>query len=117
MASSRKKSKSTKPQAPSIFVPPVAPVAASGLGVAPRLQESAGMRADARLAGQKSDKFPKGGTAFEAWCAERGVHIRDKRQIEFWEELLAEFAERPIHGHRRGPSGGTHRANSSALRR
>ena len=116
MAGPRKK-KQAKNGNPSIFVPAPKPSDAAGLGAAPRRIVEAGMRVAAQLAGKKSRHFPKGGSAFEAWCAEKGVHITDTRPIEAWEDLLKEFAARPVHGLRRGPDGGDHRANKRDLRR
>ena len=88
MAGPRKK-KQAKSGNPSIFVPAPKPSDAAGLGAAPR-----------RIVE-----------------AEKGVHITDTRPIEAWEDLLKEFAARPVHGLRRGPDGGDHRANKRDLRR
>jgi len=67
-------------------------------------------------AGSESPLFPKGGRAFRVWCKARGITAREKRSAEEWEGLLQEFADRPIHGLRRGPDGGNHRPNPSALK-
>jgi hypothetical protein len=62
-------------------------------------------------AGEASKLFPKGGTAFGTWLrTEKGIDPNERRLVEDWQALLEEFAARPIHGHRRGPSGGNHRA-------
>jgi len=73
-------------------------------------------RTTAKSAGDSSTKFPHGGDSFEMFCRERGVSPHSRRTAEEWEALLAEFAERPIYGHRRGPDGGNHRPNPAALR-
>ena len=97
-------------------VPPV-PEAAAGIGVNVSRARSKSLRVDARRAGSKSDRFPKGGGAFARWCASKGIHTLDTRPIEEWEELLEEFASRAVHGLRRGPDGADHRPNARDLRR
>lgn len=109
MASRKKKTTNSGPTLPTL---PPAPEVPAGIGVrAVRKREDRSLRVNARLAGSKSAKFPKGGTAFEQWCAARGIHTLDKRPIEEWNELLEEFASRPVHGLRRGCDGGDHRPN------
>lgn len=78
---------------------------------------SSPLKTKAKYAAEKSDLFPKGGEAFEKWCASQGISPRERRTSEEWSALLEEFASRPIHGLRRGPDGGNHRANKSSLRR
>jgi hypothetical protein len=55
----------------------------------------------AMTAGEASSLFPKGGEAFTTWCSqEKGLGLTERRTEDEWASLLAEFAERPIHGHR-----------------
>ena len=75
------------------------------------------LKTKARYAGDNSGLFPKGGEAFERWCASKGISSRERRSADEWSDLLEEFASRPIHGLRRGPSGGNHKASKSDLRR
>lgn len=51
-----------------------------------------------------------GGAAFERWLADAGHDPSEMRTEADWQPLIEQFAARPIHGHRRGPSGGNHRA-------
>ena len=56
----------------------------------------------AMSAAEASKLFPKGGSAFTAWCArEKGLTATERRTEAEWADLLTEFAARPIHGHRR----------------
>ena len=75
------------------------------------------LKSTARYVAANSSLFPKGGEAFERWCAAQGVSSRERRTKEEWSALLEEFASRAIHGLRRGPDGGTHRPNKRDLRR
>ena len=104
------------PSAP--FVPPRnkrKPVA--GLGVTHASgTASRGLETTAGYAGHTSKLFPHGGAAFEVWCSAKGINSREKRSTAGWADLLEEFANRPIHGLRRGESGGNHRANARDLR-
>jgi len=56
----------------------------------------------ALTAAEASKLFPKGGEAFTTWCArDKGLGPAERRTEAEWADLLAEFAARPIHGHRR----------------
>ena len=102
-----------------IELPKASRPVADGLGVdqSARSATPSPMRSNARYAGSKSGLFPKGGEAFERWCSDKGISPRERRSQAEWSELLEEFANRPIHGLRRGPAGGNHRANKRDLRR
>lgn len=63
----------------------------------------------ASAVGSVDGRFPKGGTAFAAWCRAQGIDPNERRTAQGWDELLSAFADRPIHGHRRGTHGGTHK--------
>ena len=69
----------------------------------------------ASSAGESSRLFKKGGDAFAAFCHSKGIDFNQKRPADDWDTLLAEFAEQPIYGCRRGPSGGDHRPTPEAL--
>ena len=112
----RKKKKSVEGSAATLPKLPELPKAPAGIGARAVRDRSKSLQANARLAGSKSTKFPKGGGAFERWCADRGIHTLDKRPIEEWNELLEEFASRPVHGLRRGCDGGDHRPNPRTRR-
>lgn len=60
-------------------------------------------------AATRSDLFKAGGSAFTRWLIEQGIDPVLKRIESEWQDLLTKFATRPIHGHRRGPNGGSHR--------
>lgn len=67
--------------------------------------------------GRTSGQGDKGGEAFATWCHRvHGIDTRERRPQSEWEALLAEFAARPVHGHRRKSVGGNHRPNRSDLR-
>lgn len=58
-----------------------------------------------------------GGRAFARWVKlTKGLSPNLKQTAKEWEPLLEEFAARPIHGHRRGSTGGNHRINSQHRR-
>ena len=64
-----------------------------------------------------STLFPKGGEAFARWAqAEKGIEPHVRMTEAEWAPLIEEFANRPIYGHRRGPSGGSHRINDQHRR-
>ena len=52
-----------------------------------------------------------GGPAFARWCSENKTDPTVPRTRAEWEPLLKQFADRPLHGHRRGAKGGNHRMN------
>jgi hypothetical protein len=115
----RKAASPSRGDSPSVpFVPPRKKrKAAPGLGVTHAVSStSRGLETTARYAGHTSKLFPHGGAAFEVWCNEKGINSREKRSTEDWSALLEEFANRPIHGLRRGEAGGNHRANARDLR-
>jgi hypothetical protein len=61
-------------------------------------------------AATRSDLFNAGGSAFARWLQEKGINPGVERKTEEeWQPLLQEFASRPVHGHRRGAKGGSHR--------
>lgn len=63
-------------------------------------------------AAEASERFPKGGAAFQMWVERtHGIDPGERRTAAEWAELVEEFASRPIHGHRRGRAGGNHRVN------
>lgn len=68
-------------------------------------------------AGEESTLFAHGGEGFEAFCRAKGINPRQRRPVSAWTDLLDEFNSRPIHGHRRGSEGGSHRPNARSLRR
>lgn len=72
-------------------------------------------RVTAREAGEASLLFPKGGEAFASWCASSGIDPLVKRLSSEWDSFLYAFSRRPIHGHRRGEAGGTHKPNAAQL--
>jgi len=57
-----------------------------------------------------------GGAAFDRWCRDNGIDPSIRREAKDWEELLQQFADRPIHGHRRTKTGGNHRINKAHRR-
>lgn len=65
------------------------------------------MRAD--RAGERSALFPAGGTAFVAWLRTQGIDPNARRTEAEYQDLLQQFADRPIHGHRRAGGRPTHR--------
>lgn len=114
--------------------PPVKLAEGTGLPAKPqkRPQKSVGVRAANRsvgvegrrrsvtaiVAAEASTLFPAGGEAFGRWLERhKGIDPLTLRQQEEWEPLLVEFANRPIHGHRRGRNGGNHRINPAHVRR
>lgn len=49
-------------------------------------------------------------SAFSAWLREvKGIPSGTKKTSAEWLAFLPEFQNRTVHGHRRGPSGGSHR--------
>lgn len=66
-------------------------------------------RMSAHEAAERSGLFIKGGSAFTRWLMDEGIDPILKRVEAEWQELLSKFAKRPIHGHRRGKKGGSHR--------
>jgi len=54
----------------------------------------------AAQAAEMCSLFPAGGSAFTRWLEKAG-HPMDAQSLVAWEPLLREFANRPIHGHRR----------------
>ena len=98
------------------------PTPAKKEGVSVGVQQPSGhrakaMRTNARQIAGDSKLFPKGGSAFERWCSDKGISPKERRTSEEWSSLLEEFASRPVHGLRRGPDGGNHRPNAKDLRR
>tara|TARA_R110002126_G_scaffold36707_19_gene111400 strand:+ start:1155 stop:1523 length:369 start_codon:yes stop_codon:yes gene_type:complete len=69
----------------------------------------------AKQAGARSTLTPGAGEAFAAFCREQGHDPAQRRAPAFYDDLLTEFAERPIHGHRRR-GGGTHKRNRADIR-
>jgi hypothetical protein len=63
----------------------------------------------ASIAGSADGRFPKGGAAFAVWCKAQGIDPNERRDAQGWDKLLSAFADRPIHGHRRGAAGGSHK--------
>jgi len=112
-----RKKKTTKTTEGGIYVPPSKRSKAKGLGNQALTKSKSPLKGTARYAAEQCDLFPHGGEAFERWCSDKGISARDVRSIGDWHPLLEEFAARPIHGHRRGAEGGTHRANKCDLRR
>ena len=102
---------------------PPAPKVATGDAVvlpvkAPRVQVPAGIarpvyrgtrRVTATIAASADNRFPKGAGAFAVWCKGQGIAPTERRTAEEWDSLLSAFAARPIHGHRRGSHGGSHK--------
>lgn len=106
-----------KKQTPKIHVPPKkVREKPAGIGVQQEAEKASPLHVLPKYAAAKSSLFPKGGEAFEQWCVSKGISAREQRTTKQWESLLQEFAERPIHGMRRGKSGGSHKANSSDFR-
>ena len=66
-------------------------------------------RVTASIAASVDLRFPKGSASFAVWCQRKGVDAQERRTAEQWDDLLSEFARRPIHGHRRSTGGGTHK--------
>jgi len=76
-----------------------------------------GRRMGAAAAGEAFEAFPAGGSAFARWLQDAGLASPgERRTAEGWADLLAEFAARPIYGHRRGRAGGNHSPNPQHLR-
>ncbi len=96
----------TKPQQPAVSVGVKSESKAAAVG---------GMLVSASSAGESSKLFPRGGDAFAAFCQARGINTNQKRKAEEWSQLLEEFANRPVHGCRRGPDGGNHRPSPESL--
>jgi hypothetical protein len=91
----------------------VASVRRSNVGVA---DESQKRKVTAYNAGEACSLFgvrqgKGGGAAFERWCRESGIDPDARREEKDWAADLQRFADRPIHGHRRGKAGGNHRIN------
>lgn len=59
-----------------------------------------------------------GGEAFLRWLATEHPEVKSTARMsaEEWQPLLSEFADRPIHGHRRTSRGGNHRINKQHRR-
>lgn len=118
----RKKNRPKGPRVASgaeIALPASQPVTTNSVGVVDVRRRPA---QDERMlrpgrAASESSLFPKGGEAFEAFCRAKGIDPRKRRPASEWSTLLEEFNSRPIHGHRRGPEGGSHRPNARSLRR
>lgn len=55
----------------------------------------------AAMAGQMSSLFPAGARAFAKWVAAQGVPPDARMSLAEWQPHLVQFAQRPIHGHRR----------------
>ena len=91
------------------------PVSVGVTGTAPAPVKAGGHFVSAASAGASSSLFDKGGDAFAAFCQDKGININQKRQADEWTALLQEFAEKPIHGCRRGPEGGDHRPSPESL--
>ena len=66
-------------------------------------------RVTASIAASADNRFPKGAGAFAVWCKGQGIAQTERRTAEEWDSLLTAFAARPIHGHRRGADGGSHK--------
>lgn len=109
---------------------PVAPVSAKGdhIALPPRrvvseakpvhAKTATPRKTTAAKAGTASTLFPSGGAAFAAWCKRKGIDPERPVPEAEYNDLLTEFAARPIMGHRRTGSGGpNHRANREDLRR
>ncbi len=104
-------------------IAPTAPLQATGDAVllpvkASRPQVDAGIarplyrgsrRVTASIAASADTRFPKGAGAFAIWCKGQGIPLTERRTAEEWDSLLTLFADRPIHGHRRGEHGGSHK--------
>lgn len=95
--------------------PQPAAVSVGVTGLAPAQVRAGGHFVSAASAGSSSDLFDKGGDAFAAFCHDKGININQKRQADEWNALLQEFADKPIHGCRRGPEGGDHRPSPESL--
>ena len=119
----KKKAKAETSPAPAIVAQgiappptqPASPDVSVGVQGDPPQVATGGPIISAAMAGSDSSLFKKGGDAFAAFCAAKGIDTNQHRKAEEWSELLDEFAARPIFGCRRGPSGGDHRANAESL--
>ena len=115
MPTRRRKQKESKES--KIHVPPSKKrEIVAGIGVEQPPEAEIPLRVTPKYAGNQSSLFPKGGEAFANWCEAKGISAKEQRSSKEWEALLKEFADRPIHGLRRGESGGTHTPNPSDLR-
>jgi hypothetical protein len=121
-----RKKKPEEPVAPRIasgisFPGRTPPRPANPVGVtAVRRQDAGGARprtSGAFAAAEACDLFGRpnkgGGASFSRWLQLNHPEIRPEARLsaEEWLPLLTEFADRPIHGHRRGQKGGNHRIN------
>lgn len=77
---------------------------------------SAPRRTGASDAATACELFPSGGAAFEQWIKDQGMRGDERLSAAEWAPILAKFAARPIHGHRRGSAGGSHAPNRTDLR-
>lgn len=100
--------KTTKPP-PAPRTPPVSVGVTSVWDREPDPQALAERKVTGPVAAEAYPGFREGGAAFAAWCREKGIDPDLKRFESDWTPLIIEFESRPIHGHRRGPGGGTHR--------
>ena len=67
-------------------------------------------------AAEASELFSHGGSSFAQWAVRKGVTPGTRKTAADWRPLLAEFAARPVHGHRRTAAGGTHTINKQHRR-
>lgn len=110
----RKKKTEENPTAPSTLVGDavVLPKRAEKKGVYAGIARPAyegSRRVTASIAASADSRFPKGAAAFTVWCKRQGIPVNEQRTAEQWDTLLEAFASRPIHGHRRGATGGSHK--------
>ena len=116
-----KKSKKTPPAPPAPEEPKVRVAKGDGIALPKRAAPmesaggvAAGMRQQLKIgegkrkmpghsAAEASKLFPRGGEAFMQWLQRRkGIGLAERRTEAEWQTLVTEFADRPIHGHRRG---------------
>lgn len=121
-----RRSKKTEEE-PVIVVVESTPLAkGEGLDVPPRPIREAGKpvhvsrpsRARTLTAAQaaaRSTLVPGGGSPFAAWLRGKAIDPMQRRDPAFYDDLLAEFAARPIGGHRRRIDG-THKRNRADIR-
>jgi hypothetical protein len=118
----RKKNKAKGPRVATgegVSLPTAATIATHSVGVSSvrRRPPQDERMVRARRAGAESALFPHGGEAFERFCGTKGIDPRKRRPASEWVSLLDEFNNRPIHGHRRGAVGGSHRSNARSITR